>query len=276
MRGCRWWWLLLVLLLGACASRQAEGPTLTQNAGWRWEIMPAGDFDLAVASSPPGAKGGDTLAVYLEGDGFAYVNRHQPSLDPTPTDPVALRLALAHPGRARVAWIGRPCQYTLPAHGRNCATALWTSRRYAPEVVDGMGQAIDSLKARSGATHLILVGYSGGGALAILLAARRSDVVQVVTVVADLDLAYWTGRDGLSPLAGSLDPADVASSLGALPQIHFTGGKDEAVGTDVVASFIKRLPPGTPVRLEEVADFTHGCCWARDWRRLAADLAPGW
>ncbi|PKU25168.1 hypothetical protein [Telmatospirillum siberiense] len=267
--------LLLVLLLGACASRQAEGPSLTKDAGWRWEILPSGSFDLAVASAPP-RSGGDILVVYLEGDGFAFVHPRQPSLDPTPTDPVALRLALAHPGRASVAWIARPCQYTLPAHGRNCATPMWTSRRYAPEVVEGMGLAIDTLKARAGAARIILVGYSGGGALAVLLVAGRHDVVQIVTVVADLDLGYWTERDGLSPLAGSLDPVDVAGSLGAMPQIHFTGEKDTAVGTDVVASYIKHLPPGAPVQLREVSDFTHGCCWARDWPILAANLAPGW
>lgn len=270
-----WLAVLLALGLAACASRQAEGPALTRSAGWSWEILPAGTFDLAVAMAPNGG-GRDTLVVYLEGDGFAYVNRHQPSLDPTPTDPVALRLAMAHPGRASVAWIGRPCQYTLPDHGRACATPYWTTSRYAPEVVDSVGRAIDLLKARTGAGHLMLVGYSGGGALAALLAAGRSDVSMLVTVVADLDLGYWTGRDGLAPLAGSLDPTDVAPKLGSMRQVHFTGGKDRTVGTDVVLSYMRRLPPGTPADLREIPDFTHACCWARDWPSLAADIGQGW
>jgi len=231
-------------------------------------------FDLAVAT-PPGA-GGETLVVYLEGDGFAYVHARQPSLDPTPTDPVALRLALAHPGRASVAWVGRPCQYTLYDHGRNCGATFWTVRRYAPEVVESMASAVDILKWRSGARQVILVGFSGGGALAVLLGARRTDVAAVVTVVADLDLAYWTRRDGLAPLAGSLDPAQVASTLGNFRQFHFTGDKDDTVGTDVVVSYLKHLKPGTPAQLMEVAGFTHGCCWARDWPTLTANLVPGW
>jgi hypothetical protein len=141
--------LLLALLvpaaLAACASsRQAEGPELARAAGWHWRIMPAGAFDLAVASSRRG--GGDTLTVYLEGDGLAYVWRGQPALDPTPTDPVALRLALADPGKTPVAWIGRPCQYTLPDHGRHCQSAEWTGRRYAPEILDSIGAALDALK----------------------------------------------------------------------------------------------------------------------------------
>ena len=265
--------LLLALLLASCASsRRAEGPDLAHAAGWRWDILPAGAFDLAVASSP--RTGTPMLVAYLEGDGLAYATAHQPALDPTPTDPVALRMALADPTRSAVAWIGRPCQYTLPDHGRHCRTGYWTTARYAPEVVDSLGIALDALKRQSGATRLVLVGYSGGGALAVLLAAGRSDVAEVVTVVADLDLEYWPRRDGLAPLADSLDPAQAADRLGMLPQVHFTGARDRTVGTDVVRAYLSRLPPGTPARLVEVPGFTHACCWARDWPALAAGL--GW
>ena len=54
----------------------------------------------------------------------------------------------------------------------------------------------------------------------MLLAARRSDVDKVVTVAANLDLAYWTRRDRLAPLVGSLDPAGVAGAMGTIPQVH--------------------------------------------------------
>ncbi|HZC17775.1 MAG TPA: alpha/beta hydrolase [Caulobacteraceae bacterium] len=263
--------LLLALLvpaaLAACASsRQAEGPELARAAGWHWRIMPAGAFDLAVASSRRG--GGDTLTVYLEGDGLAYVWRGQPALDPTPTDPVALRLALADPGKTPVAWIGRPCQYTLPDHGRHCQSAEWTGRRYAPEILDSIGAALDALKRRSGARRLVLVGYSGGGAVAVLLAGRRSDVARIITVAADLDLAYWTRREGLSPLTGSLDPADIAGEVKEIPQFHFTGADDEVVGTDVARAYFTHLPRDAPARLVEVPGFTHTCCWTRDWPSL--------
>lgn len=260
--------MVLGLLLAGCAQpRHGMGPDLAQAAGWRWEILPAGAFDLAVATSPRGD--GDVLTVYLEGDGFAYVNARQPALDPTPTDPVSLKLALAEPGKGAVAWIGRPCQYTLPDHGRNCRTVIWTTGRTAPEVIDSMGMAVDALKRRSGSGRVILVGYSGGGAIAVLLAARRTDVAQIITVAANLDLEYWTRRDGLSPLAGSLDPArQPAETLERIPQLHFTGGQDRIVGTDVVRSYLNRLSPQSPARLVEIPNFTHSCCWAKDWRLL--------
>ena len=260
--------MVLGLLLTACAQpRHGMGPDLAQAAGWRWEILPAGTFDLAVATSPRGS--GDVLTVYLEGDGFAYVNARQPALDPTPTDPVSLKLAFSDPGAGAVAWVGRPCQYTLPDHGRNCRTALWTTSRYAPEVVDSMGMAVDELKRRSGSGRVILVGYSGGGAIATLLATRRTDVVRIVTVAANLDLKYWTQRDNLSPLAGSLDPArQPMETLGRIPQLHFTGGQDRVVGTDVVRSYLSHLPPQSLARLVEIPEFSHSCCWAKEWRSL--------
>ena len=264
--------VVLGVMLSACASladRQAAGPQLTQAAGWQWGVLSAGPFDVAVARSP--VTDGAVLTVYLEGDGFAFVHPHQPSIDPTPTDPVALRLALAHPAHEAVAWLGRPCQYTMPDHGRNCDVRYWTNRRYAPEVIGSLAVALDKLKEQTKASRLVLVGYSGGGALAVLLAAQRADVDAVITVVADLDLGYWTARDGLSPLTGSVDPASVAPLLGHLPQYHLTGGKDKTVGTDVAESFVRHLPVGTPVVIHEVPNFTHGCCWQQDWKSLMQD-----
>ena len=265
--------LLPAALLAACAGLgRTDGAKLAADAGWRWEILSAGAFDLAAAVAPQPGDG--TLAVYIEGDGLAYIHRDRPALDPTPTDPVALRMALADRSAAAVAWLGRPCQYTMPANGQGCRTAFWTIDRYAPEVVESAGAAIDRLKRETGANRVVLIGYSGGGVVAMLLAARRSDVERVVTVVANLDLAYWTRRDGLAPLSGSLDPAAEAERLGHVVQVHFTGADDHTVGTDVARAYLAHLPPGAPARLIEVPGFTHVCCWARDWPKLEARL--GW
>jgi pimeloyl-ACP methyl ester carboxylesterase len=261
--------LLLCLLVTACSSvqeRRSMGRELAEKAGWTWETLDGGPFLLAAAVAP--GKNSPILTVYLEGDGFAYARPSQPALDPTPADPVALRLALAHPrtgAAVNVAWLARPCQY---AASPRCRTAYWTSRRYAPEIVDAVNAAIDRLKERRHATKVVLVGYSGGGAIAALLAARRNDVKSIVTVAAVLDLAYWTKRDGLAALDGSLDPAAVAQSLGTTPQVHFTGGQDDVAGTDAVRSFLRRLPPGAPARLIEIPGFSHSCCWSRDWGEL--------
>jgi len=269
--------LALILSLDACAGAQARRDAVAETiakAGWSQGILDAGSFELYAAWQP--GRTAETLTVYLEGDGFAYLDASHPSQDPTPIDPLALRLALVDAQSEAVAYLGRPCQYVMPAHGRGCSWPYWTLRRYAPEVVDSTGRAIDQLKAQVGAKRVLLVGYSGGGALAALLAARRPDVAGLVTVAANLDLAYWTHRDGLSPLTGSLDPAQEAGRLGTVPQLHFAGGRDRVVGADVTRSFLAHLSAGNLARVEVLPEADHHCCWVEDWPKLRAraDLWP--
>ena len=80
-----------------------------------------------------------------------------------------------------------------------------------------VNRAIDALKAASGALGIALAGYSGGGAMAALIAARRPDTVCLVTVAAPLDTGAWTQAIGVSPLRTSLNPLDHAARLASLP-----------------------------------------------------------
>lgn len=254
---------------------QQKAKELAESAGWTYGIIAAPPFSMAMAISP-GRGEGSTLTVYLEGDGLAFVGSSTVSSDPTPNDPVALRMALAHPGKT-VAYLARPCQYGMTDA---CGPAYWTSHRYAPAIIDAVGRGIDILKQRTGAKRLILVGYSGGGAVAALLAARRSDVAGIVTAAANLDVGYWARSEGLSPLSGSLDPADQSAAIAGLRQVHFVGGADDVVPSGVVTSFIGRLGPGHQAELILEPKFRHGCCWAEEWPRLARSPAlsaiPGW
>jgi pimeloyl-ACP methyl ester carboxylesterase len=173
-----------------------------------------------------------------------------------------------HPGNGPVAYLARPCQYFLPSNSRCCNKAYWTNARYAPEVIESTNAAIDFLEAQTEAAGLVLVGYSGGGALAVLATSQRKDVIGIITIASNLDLADWTKRNELSPLKGSRDPADVASAVAIIPQIHFVGGKDEVVSPDVVQTFLKRMPPNAPARMIVMPDYTHTCCWAETWGHL--------
>ncbi len=262
---------LLGLALSACATvaeRRDRAASLIQAAGWRAEVIPAGPFDLAAAWS---GERGETLTVYLEGDGLAYLGRRRASLDPTPTDPVGLELALADLAQGPAAYLARPCQFVADPHRRGCAAEAWTTRRFAPEALAATDAALDALKRRSGASRLALVGYSGGGALAVLVAARRTDVIALVTVAANLDLGYWVRRDGYAPLEGSRDPADDAAAVASIPQVHFAGEKDGVVGPGVTRAFLARMPEPRRARMVEVPGFDHACCWAEGWARLQRD-----
>lgn len=268
-------------VLSACSSYQAETLRQVEQAGWSWQWIKTNRFDIAAAAHQADIALSDTLWVYLEGDGRAFIDPATPARDPTPHHPTALRMALAQPtdkqNPVSIVWLARPCQYSQPDHNRNCSRNDWTTGRYAPEIVTALNQAIDELKAQARAKHLVLVGYSGGGALAVLIAAERQtgpkDVNALITVAANLDLGYWTKRDGLSPLASSRDPADAAPMIATIAQIHFTGGDDRVTGTDVAQAYRSHVPSDAPIRIEEIPGFDHICCWAERWPDLLRTLS---
>ncbi|CAO3431344.1 alpha/beta hydrolase [Azospirillum endophyticum] len=258
--------LAAVLLPAGCATapaeRRAAVDAAARSAGLSPRHFPAAPFTLAgwlrTGDSGP-------LVVYIEGDGHAWSTVTRPSPDPTPHNPVALALALKDPA-PRLLYLGRPCQYGGVATDAACTTRIWTSHRFAPEVIEALGRALDGAERASGAERLVLVGYSGGGVAAALLAARRTDVAALVTVAAPLDLAAWTAAKGLTPLAGSLDPAREAGLLVGLPQWHIAGGRDRVVPPDVISGFAARA--GAPVRL--VPGMEHDGDWPALWPELRA------
>ena len=232
------------------------------DGGMRFEVTAAGRPLAAVM--PPERQGRDVLTIVIEGDGRAHDRHGRPTLDPTPDEPVGLDLARAWPGGA--AWLARPCQFVEdPA----CAPAQWTGERFAEAAVAQVDAGVTALKARSGAERVILVGWSGGGVLATLVAARRDDVVGLVTVAAPLDVAAWTRSRGLTPLSG-LDPADL-EPLSHLPQVHLFGAFDPLVRPAVVRETARRLagPQGQVETWRE----SHQCCWTRRADDIAARLA---
>ncbi|MDQ1813208.1 alpha/beta hydrolase [Massilia sp. CCM 9210] len=269
--------MLLGALLAGCAVvdpsvRLQQADALAGAAGWARHTLPSGGFDLAVWS-PAAAQRSATLTVYVEGDGHAWLSAGTVSPDPTPVQPVALQLALRHPGGA-VAYLARPCQFQAGALPAACRSAVWTDARYSPHVIDSMNAALDRLMARNGARRLVLVGYSGGGAVAALLAARRADVVLLLTVAANLDTVAWARLQHLSPLAGSLNPADYAAQLARVPQHHWVGADDKVVPPAVLASYAARFPAGARPRVTVVPGYGHACCWQAGWAAMVTPLLP--
>mgnify|MGYP001765478085 FL=1 len=260
----------------ACAptgleARRTEARSLAAHAGWERVAIDSGRFVL-IAHRPRPVQRVERLSVYIEGDGLAWLSRSEPSRDPTPLDPVALGLALRHPSGAAVH-LGRPCQFTLDMERRNCSNKYWTSHRFAPEVVDSIDHALDRIKADHGAQALELVGYSGGGAIAALVAARRDDVERLITVAGNLDPAAWTRMHRITPLEGSLDPVVVAPALSELEQIHLSGAKDRELPAELAQGWLRHLRSPSAASLRIVPDFDHHCCWVEAWPMLYPGLA---
>lgn len=255
----------------SCASipppgeRRDHANTLALAAGWQATKLSAGQFNL-LAYAPARIIKTPSLTVYMEGDGFAWISSSMPSADPTPRDPLALRLALAQPD-GNAVYLGRPCQY-VDAKRTKCPQRYWMQARFAPEVVDATRLAIDVLKDRFGATRLTLVGYSGGAAVAVLVAEGRDDVEQLITVAGNLDHDAWTQHHRMDPLQDSLNPADVADRLGRVPQIHFIGASDEVIPAELAYRWPQAFRGVNNANIRLIQQFNHACCWADQWGRL--------
>jgi len=269
--------LAATVAVAACtaggAARDETAAGIARAAGLEAATSGGAGFDLQTWQRDDGRPG--SLFVYVEGDGLAYLDARTPSSDPTPADPVALRLAAADPGPA-VLYVGRPCQFGPGRTDPRCGVRDWTTARFGPRVVDAVDDVIERARARHPGRALVLVGYSGGGVVAALVAAHRRDVALLVTVAAPLDVADWTRRLDVSPLDGSALPLDRVERLSQIPLVAFAGQQDKVVPVASVAAAVERL--GARATLIVEPGFDHRCCWAREWRRLreiALSALPG-
>lgn len=212
--------------------------------------------------------GGQVLTVYVEGDGRAW-SLGAPPDNPTPRTPVGLELALADRG-APVLYLGRPCQF-MAFRADTCPSELWAGGRFGAVVIEAMDGAVVDAERRSGARALVLVGFSGGAAVAALLALRHPETALLVTVAGVVDPAAWTKLHGVAPLAESLNPAERLAALARIPQVHLVGDADDIVPPALAEALVARYPPGAPARVESTADH-HDCCWQDGWAARIGSL----
>jgi len=265
-----WLCFSLCLVLAGCTipswQQRSENIVLAADAAhWQQRPLKTPDFTLQSWTSEP--QSGADLTIYIEGDGLAWLNRHRPSMNPTPINPLAFKLALKHPG-SNVAYLARPCQFIDLAGQSQCSIDTWTEGRYSDSVIESMDSAISQLKSIFNTNHLILVGFSGGAAVAILVAARRNDVDRIISVAGNLDHRVWTDYHQLQPLSRSLNPADVVAQVDDIPQWHFVGALDEVVPLAVARSYQAKFAKPDAVHIEIIEGFDHQCCWENDWAGL--------
>lgn len=214
-------------------------------------------------------KKGGPATIYIEGDGLAWVSRHEPSMDPTPDYPVALHLATRDLSD-NVIYMARPCQYSkMLDDTKPCPVEYWTSRRFSVEAMQSMNTVLDKLKDRYGFTGYNLVGFSGGGAVATLLAAKRHDILSIRTVGGNLDTALVNENNHVSQMpADTLNPKDFAKDVANIPQHHFVGEWDKVVGENVYNSYRAAMGPSTCTRMSVVGEVDHVDGWVNRWPSL--------
>ena len=104
------------------------------------------------------------------------------AVDPTPTNPVLLRLMEESEGAA--VYLGRPCYFGLST-SKGCEPRLWTFDRYGREIVESMCLAANEIARQHGAQSVQLIGYSGGGTIVVGMRSCTDHLVAVATIAAN-------------------------------------------------------------------------------------------
>ncbi len=268
-----WFFLALTVILASVAcSRDATNGMRLETArriarpSFMYERpIPANSFMLTAWERV--RKPGQEATLYIEGDGLAWLGRRTPSLDPTPVNPVALHLA-SRDNDPNVIYLARPCQYSKMTDPGACGLKYWTSKRFSPEIIDSIDTAIDNIKKKYQITGFNLVGYSGGGSVAVLIAAHRKDILSLRTVAGNLDIDLFTDIHGVSKMKGSLNPRDVAAAVAHIPQHHFVGSWDEVISPAIYASFVAAAGDRSCIRSTVVEEADHEAGWVNKWPGL--------
>ncbi|KZB60490.1 hypothetical protein AUP42_08015 [Thalassospira lucentensis] len=270
--------LLSLSFLSACQSLMTTGAYLHADemakvARWTPTYIETPHFTLKAYLGPQ--RGSDRpIVIYVEGDGFAWVDKNWVSPDPTPRDPFMLSVALQD-NYYNAAYLARPCQYVIKVdRGANCQVALWTDARFNQVVIDDMSGAIDQILLRTGHSKVVLVGGSGGGAVIMLLASKRNDIAAVVTLAGLLDHRAWTNFHKISPLDQSLNPAGFYPKIAATPQLHLLAGEDDVIPVELSRRELLRLQALSPqtVSSYEITGIDHSCCWSGYWTAHYRDI----
>jgi len=264
----------VVTLIG-CSTPTTRLNDLAKSHQFSRSVVNTHGFDhLVYTNNLSNAK--SVLHVYLEGDGTPWKYRVVTMPDPTPRNPLALRL-MAHETNAS-AYVGRPC-YNGTSKAPGCDPTLWTSARYSAKVVRSMTAVIKQLISENDFSEVKLIGHSGGGALAMLIAPKVDQVSQVITIAGNLDTQAWTKHHGYSPLYTSLNPAEQPALPQRIKQWHLVGGQDAVVPPALVKGYVNEQENALGI---SITNFSHGCCWEGVWssvvnsiRTSASGMLPG-
>lgn len=202
------------------------------------------------------------IKIYIEGDGLSWISRRTISDNPTPINPISLKLMNQDANQCKV-YMARPCQYN---DSSMCNKKYWTSHRFSKEVISSYNQSLDLIKEKYKNKTFTLIGYSGGGAVVTLLSAYRNDIDSLITVAGNLDIEKWTTMYNLSKLDGSLNPADFSKKLENIKQFHMIGSDDRVIPKDIFLSYLSKFDRKDKISFE-LFKSNHSCCWEEIYKK---------
>jgi len=251
---------LLLTQLGGCSSVLQQA----HQAGFSDQLTTGQPYLHRILINPAGQQAtvGSHWHVYIEGDGQAVDRFGHPSRDPTPRHPMLLSMMQRDPVPA--LYLGRPCYFAT--HDSACTPLNWTLARYSEATISSMATALGAhITPRD---RITLIGHSGGGTLAQLLAARLPNTEAVVTLAGNLQVAQWTDYHHYSPLDLSLDPAAAPLLNPCIQQYHLAAAEDQEILPQWIEAFAKRQP-GSHFRI--MPGVSHSQNWPDWWTLVKID-----
>ena len=252
--------LLFICLLGCSTPAQRFNDDAI-NFGFASETLYSTQFQHRVYTRNYSNKN-KILHVYLDGDGTPWERNRWIADDPTARNSLILRL-MAQDTQDLIL-LGRPCYYGF-SHTLGCYNKFWTSHRYSNEVVNSLIVVLNDWVMQWGYKKIVLIGYSGGGTLAVLMAEKVANISMVVTISANLDVTAWSQHHGYSALNDSLNPMDKAKLRASIKQMHFAGKEDLVVPAAIIKNYTDSQ---FNAKYHVFSGFDHNCCWEQEWIKV--------
>lgn len=254
----------MTITYGGCSPTQRIA-AMAETYGYSPLTLRGNGFTLTGYENHSPQADSSTLHIYIEGDGLPWITPYMTSNDPTPRNPLMLRLMALDISPS--IYLGRPC-YNGHANDIGCDVSLWTDRRYSDLVVKTMSSALQNYLGTHHFKKLVFIGHSGGGTLALLLAERFEHTDLAVTIAGNLDTMEWTRIHGFTPLHGSINPA-TQRKMRPFKELHFLGAEDTTLPLSIFEPIArKRLKSSIII----IRNADHACCWESIWSTALASL----
>ena len=254
--------------LFGCSSDQArinKAFYLAQQNNYKHKIIKSSLFPIQIFYQENNS---NHAVIYLEGDGLVINKYGEVALDPTPTDPMALRLASIDKRHVTKIVINRPFHYIKSKHSDS---RYWTTARYAPEVIQSILEVLRNCQKQFHFKTIEIVAYSGGASVALLLAPHLENIEQITSFAGNLDHKSWARYHNAGPLFESLDPLKNKAVLGHIPQVHFLGTIDENTTIDLGKQYKQQIDTNK-VTIVTVEEFDHDSNWPSVWQEQLMKL----
>ncbi len=257
--------LLFTAALVGCATPSSRFDAYASSYELEKSVVFGMAFQHAIYQRMSGSTDGRVLHVYLGSDGTPWSD-NRPTLDPTPRNPLTLRLMVADD--KPFIYVGRPCYHGLSANPE-CREKFWTSARYSKPIIESMARVIENFAGSAGYDSINLIGYSGGGVIAVLTAERINSVKTLITIAANLDIDTWAEYHGYDPLTESINPALQAPVRPTVQQLHLFGANDRFVPPKTTERFFEN---NSEASRRSYPGFDHRCCWEKIWGELIGEI----